>query len=91
MLKLTGPPEDAAAQLIAHLQATGVLDARGDLRQGSDREVGPTTELLEPKRLEPEGGALSEAQASQSPKRLEPKAGRMAPPQTPPHAGTPAS
>ena len=31
MLLLSGPPEEAAAQLIAHLQAKGVLDARGEL------------------------------------------------------------
>ena len=28
---LTGPPEEAAAQLIAHLERTGVLDASGNV------------------------------------------------------------
>ncbi len=29
--QLRGPPEEAAAQFIKHLQATGVLDARGEV------------------------------------------------------------
>ncbi len=59
MLKLTGPPEEAAQQLIKHLQATGVLDARGE---------------VQPLRGPQRGEQGSEARLEQSPKAgLEPK------------------
>ena len=36
-IRLVGGPEDAAAQLVAHLQAQGVLDANGNLCDAPER------------------------------------------------------
>ncbi len=38
-LELRGPPEEAAAQLIKHLQATGVLDSRGEVLASAQGRV----------------------------------------------------
>ena len=44
MLQLSGPPEQAAAQLIAHLQAKGILGKDGELETKSLSQKEPDPE-----------------------------------------------
>ena len=78
MLQLSGPPEEAAAQLIAHLQAKGVFDARGELYAEPRMAVNSVKLLKERLRTRATSGRDAATQTSASSSSSSSSSGRGA-------------